>query len=83
MLHNVLEHLLLIERWEWHVPVIHIVDVVVEFRNKECNVLRIWGGERVGVVSVEYSYTTTTHSVTTHTHRHLINILWFDDPIPF
>lgn len=40
MLHDVMKELFLIERWEGHVPIVDIVNVVVKLRNKECNVLQ-------------------------------------------
>ena len=43
MLHDIVEQLFLVERGEWHVPVVDVVDVVVELGNEECNVLAICG----------------------------------------
>lgn len=40
MLHDVMKDLFLIERWEGHVAIVNIVDVVVEFWDKERNVLQ-------------------------------------------
>ena len=39
MLHDVMKQLFLVERWEGHVAIINIVDVVVKLGDKECNVL--------------------------------------------
>ena len=43
MFHDIMEQLLLVERGEWHVLVVNVVDVVVELGNEECNVLAICG----------------------------------------
>ena len=39
MLHDVMKQLFLVERWEGHVAIVNIVDVVVKLGDKECNVL--------------------------------------------
>ena len=39
MLHDIMKQLFLVERWEGHVAIINIVDVVVKLGDKECNVL--------------------------------------------
>ena len=39
MLHDVMKQLFLVERWEGHVAIVNIVDMVVKLGDKECNIL--------------------------------------------
>lgn len=39
MLHDVMKQLFLVKRWEGHVAIVNIVNMVVKLGDKECNVL--------------------------------------------
>lgn len=43
MLHDIMKELFLVKRWEGHVPIINIFDVVIKLGDEECNVLAVFG----------------------------------------
>ena len=44
MLHDIMKDLFLVQRWEGHVSIVDIIDVVVKLRNEISNVLHAFGG---------------------------------------
>lgn len=44
MLHDVMKELFLVKRWEGHVAIIDIVDVIIKLRDEECDVLQCFCG---------------------------------------
>ena len=44
MLHDIMKYLFLVERWEGHVAIVNIVDVIVKVGDEECNVLNVYNG---------------------------------------